>query len=95
MIRWRLVRLCRQAAWQKNMPDAFAEAQKNAISEMVESKEFAGKADMLRLENKLLEKIENNKHEIKMDENLITRADCAYCGSGCFFEIVENIIRLK
>lgn len=48
----------------KEHADAFAEAQKNAISEMVESKELATKADMLRLENKLLEKIENNKHEI-------------------------------
>lgn len=48
----------------KEHADAFAEEQKNAISEMVESKELATKADMLRLENKLLEKIENNKHEI-------------------------------
>lgn len=48
----------------KEQADAFAEAQKNAISEMIESKEIATKADILRLENKLNEKIENNKHEI-------------------------------
>ena len=44
----------------KEHADAFAEAQKNAISEMIESKELATKADILRLENK----IEANKHEI-------------------------------
>lgn len=44
----------------KEHADAFAEAQKNAISEMIETKELATKADILRLENK----IETNKHEI-------------------------------
>lgn len=44
----------------KEHADAFAEAQKNAISEMIESKDIATKADILRLENK----IEANKHEI-------------------------------
>ena len=44
----------------KEHADAFAEAQKNAISEMIESKELATKADILLLENK----IEANKHEI-------------------------------
>lgn len=48
----------------REQADAFVEAQKNAISEMIESKEIATKADILRLENKLNEKIENNKHEI-------------------------------
>ncbi len=48
----------------KEHADAFAEAQKNAINEMIETKELATKADILRLENKLLERIENNKHEI-------------------------------
>lgn len=44
----------------KEQADVFEEAQKNAISEMIESKEIATKADILRLENK----IEANKHEI-------------------------------
>ena len=48
----------------KEQADAFAEAQKKAISEMVETKELATKADLLQVEQNLLVTIENNKHEI-------------------------------
>lgn len=53
-----------EAGMPREQAEAFAQAQKIAFEEMLAARELATQADILRLEHKLENKIEANKHEI-------------------------------